>query len=50
MAAERKPHLPCRIEHPDPTEDVFHAPLYGAPVTKAETFRILFSDGQWFTP
>ena len=50
LADERKPHLPCKIEHPEPLQEVFYGLGYGAQVCVGEEFRVLFSDGTWVSP
>ena len=50
IASERRPHVPCRIEHPSPGQEVFHGLGYGALTQVGDSFRVLFSDGTWVSP
>lgn len=50
LADERKPHLPCKIEHPEPLQEVFYGLGYGAQVVVSDNFSVLFSDGKEVRP
>lgn len=50
MAAQRKPHKPCRVVYPKPMGDVIHGLGWGAPVEDGKELKVLFSDGTWISP